>query len=124
MYHVFVGDRPHGVQTSSNVATPPEPTVTVVESGQGADLLIGEAGADVFHMDSVEASPKAVRTPLRASASAISSVSAASRCRALTLLDVALGRRCADNGKAYGVWQWAEARCAPTSTATARPTSR
>jgi hypothetical protein len=96
-------------QISNNVAAPQETTVTVIESDQGPDLLIGEAGADVFHITSVEASSKAGQDTIEGFGTgdliSFSGIALQGADAPTTLHWAGVEP---DSGRAYGVWQWAD----------------
>src|SRR4051812_10692118 len=98
----------------AHTPTQPGPMANVIESGHGGDLLVGEAGADVFHIASVEASAKADQDTIEGfGAGDLISFSgiALQGADAPTTLHWAGVEP--DSGKAYGVWQWADGTLRP-----------
>lgn len=81
----------------------------VIKSGHGADLLIGTAAADVFHIGSVEASSKAAQDTVEGFGPgdlvSFDGIALQGANAPATLHWAGIEP---DSGKAYGVWQWAD----------------
>jgi hypothetical protein len=106
VHHTIVGNRQMAVQTSSAAA---KNKSTLIESGHGADLLIGGKGADVFHIASVEASPRGSQDTIEGFGDgdlvSFDGVALQGNNAPATLHWAGVEP---DSGKAYGIWQWAD----------------
>ena len=91
------------------IPTEPEPSARLVESGSGADRLVGEVGADIFHIGAVEASALGSQDTIAGfGADDLVSFNGIALQGDNTPATLHWAGVEPDGGKAYGVWQWTD----------------